>query len=238
MELYKVLELGQDLFEAFLVDLNGYGILVYLAMCSYMAGLLLKDQIALRVLLLIGSSSYIGYYYLYPAEPLWGGVLSSSMIILANMIGFSRLVHSRFSFNIPVAQRAIYSAMKGLEPGEFRRLMQSGKIITANMDMVLTERGMESEYLFFVVSSGAHGHKKSETFSIPANTFVGEISFLLGGSATASAFLPQGETCIRWVKADLQIALNRNASLERSFEALLGRDMALKVANSSPQVCW
>jgi hypothetical protein len=238
MELNKTFQFAQDVFEAFLLDLNGYGILVYLAMCSYMAGLLLKNQIALRVFLLIGSSSYIGYYYLYPAQPLWGGVFSSSMIIIANIIGFLRLVHSRYSFKIPEAHRAIYSGMKGLEPGEFRRLMRSGKIMTADYDMMLTDKGIEPEHLFFVMSAGVHAQKDGKVFAVPANTFIGEISFLLGGAATATSFLPQGETCIRWPKVELRKNLNRSTSLERSFEALLGRDMAAKVANSSPLLCY
>tara|TARA_R110002096_G_scaffold119038_8_gene257800 strand:- start:4149 stop:4853 length:705 start_codon:yes stop_codon:yes gene_type:complete len=234
MEFTNISEMTTVLMDALWADLNGYGILVYLAMFSYMAGLLMKNQICLRILLLIGSSSYIGYYYLYPAEPLWGGVFSSSMIILANIIGFFRLIHSRFSFNIPATQLAIYSAMKGLEPGEFRRLIRSGTAITASADMILTQRGETTEHLYFVVSGGAYGQKKNEYFRVPANTFIGEVSFLLGCTATASVFLPKGETCIRWLKVDLKNALNRHASLERSFEALLGRDMALKVANSPP----
>ena len=61
--------------------------LVTIAIVGYVLGFLFKSQITLRMLVLVASLFYIAYYYYHPAEPLWGAIWGSVLIIVANLIG-------------------------------------------------------------------------------------------------------------------------------------------------------
>jgi len=115
------------------------GYLVHLAMLGYVSGFLFKDQILLRILVLIGTVFYIAYYYFHPAEPLWGAIYTSLLIIAANLIGLTRLIYSRLPFAIRPEHAPIRKVLPGLEPGEFRLLMKQGALKHAEAEITLAQ---------------------------------------------------------------------------------------------------
>jgi len=121
--------------------------LVHLAMAAYVLGFLFREQILLRLLVLIGTGFYIAYYYNQTPVPLWDAIFASTAIGTANLIGMSRLLYSRYVLLIPMEQRGIFGAMSGLQPGEFRKLMRLGTISTAEDDLELTKEGTPPEFL-------------------------------------------------------------------------------------------
>lgn len=206
------------------------GWLVHIAMLGYVTGFLFRNQIILRILVLCGTAFYISYYYLHPSEPLWGAIFASFMIMGANLIGLGRILYSKMMFGITSEHRPVFAAMAGLEPGEFRRLMRIGEFHIAESAEVLTRENEDSDSLFFVVHGTLRAEKEGRRFAIPNKMFIGEIGFVLHRTATATVRLATGGTYIRWDKKALRTALDESASLERAFEALLGRDMARKVS--------
>lgn len=205
---------------------------VYAAMLSYVLGLLFKNQLILRALILIGTGFYIAYYYHHPDIPLWGAITSSILIAVANLIGFFRVIQGRMKFGIPDQQMRIFAAMGGLRPGEFRRLMKLGEIVDAPDPATLTIEGETPSHLYFVVSGDLFVHKGEARFAIPADNFIGEISFVLGCNASATVTMPTGGVYIRWERGRLRRAMSRSFELERAVDAMLSRDMAAKVAAS------
>ncbi|MGB0508019.1 MAG: cyclic nucleotide-binding domain-containing protein [Pikeienuella sp.] len=208
------------------------GYLVHLAMLGYVAGFLFKDQIILRVLVLVGTFFYIAYYYAHPAEPLWGAIYASLMIIAANLIGLMRLVYSRLPVAIRPEHAPIRKELPGLEPGEFRALMRQGALKKAETDTVLTTANVPLSDLYFILEGEPVGEKDGISFQIKPGEFVGEVGFMLGGPASATVTLPSGGVYMRWDTPKLRRMINERPQLARAFEALIGRDMARKVAGS------
>ncbi|MEL6792070.1 MAG: hypothetical protein AAFP78_01350 [Pseudomonadota bacterium] len=206
--------------------------LVHLATLGYVLGFVLKNQIGLRILVLIATFAYIGYYYFHPAEPLWGAIYGSLLILAANIIGLIRILHGRVKFAMPDEQLMIFDAMSGLKPGEFRKLMRIGEVKRAEGDVTLTEEGRHPEYLFFVTEGSPRATKGGREFGIPIRHFIGEISFVLGSTATATVTLADGGHYVQWERGKLRRALANSEDFKIAFEALLSRDMAAKVANS------
>lgn len=206
------------------------GNLVHLAMLGYVVGFVLKNQIALRLLVLAATFLYIAYYYYHPAEPLWGAIFASLMILAANLTGLGRILYGRLRIAIPPDQLAIFDAMARLHPGEFRRLMRLGAVRKADEETLLTTEGETPGRIFFVSEGETTATKSGESFRIPAKHFIGEVGFVLGAPASASVTVSKGAVFVEWDKARLRAALVRNAELERAFEALLSQDMAVKVA--------
>ncbi|MEM8751554.1 MAG: cyclic nucleotide-binding domain-containing protein [Pseudomonadota bacterium] len=205
-------------------------LLVYAAMLLYVAGFVLKDQILLRAFILTGTGFYIAYYYVAPESPLWAAIYASLAIGAANVIGFVRLVYGRMRMGIPESHRAIFAAMGGLRPGEFRRLMRLGEYCETEASETLTREGRTPDWLYFIVKGEVVATKGPARFVIPPDHFVGEISFYLGRPATACVAMPKGGAYVRWDRARLRRAMARSFELERAVEALLTRDMAGKVA--------
>ena len=208
------------------------GTLVHIAMLGYVAGFILKNQIGLRSLVLFATCFYIAYYYYHPETPLWGAIFASLMILLANLIGLSRILYGRMKLAMPADQVAIYDAMAGLQPGEFRKLMSLGEVRTTERETRLTTEGETPDHLYFIAEGAPVAEKGGRRFDVPPRHFIGEISFVLGTAATATVRLPAGGRYVMWDKDKLRRAFARSPELERGFEALLSRDMASKVSTS------
>ncbi len=211
------------------------GIFVHLATLGYVLGFLCKNQILLRMLMLVATTSYIVYYFYFPEIPLWGAIIGSSLLIIANIVGTTRLIFDRFPFSINTEHRAIFENLKGLQPGEFRRLMKVAEVQTADSDIILTKEGMHPDYLYFVIEGQPKASKGQSSFPMEAKKFVGEVSFILNYPASATVSLPKGSSYARWDRTELSKILAKNPSLGQAFEALIGRDTAHKVAISEPQ---
>ena len=210
------------------------GAFVHFATLGYVLGFLLKNQLALRCLVMIATVLYILYYYFFPAEPLWGGILGSTLIAIANIIGTAFLLFDRFPIKISSLHMPIFKKLKGVEPRAFRRLIKAGELFDADADMMLAKEGEELPYLYYILSGKVVMKKAGKESDISPGCFVGEVSFILQGNASATVAVLSGAKYMRWERYKLQALLHKNPDLRQSFEALIGRDMAAKVAGSHP----
>ncbi|MGB0505407.1 MAG: cyclic nucleotide-binding domain-containing protein [Pikeienuella sp.] len=205
-------------------------VLLHVAMLGYVAGFLFREQIVLRILVLIGTGLYIAYYYVHPAEPLWEAMFASVLIGLANLLGLGHLLISRVMFGMSDEEKLIYAKLPGLEPGHFRALMRIGKIGTLKRAALLTKEGTQPDKLYFTCSGEFAAEKGERRFMIPAGVFIGEVSFVLGSAASATLAAPAGSRIAVWDVEDLKQAFAQRPRLKEAIEALLARDLAAKVA--------
>lgn len=216
------------------MDLTDYSSsLAYLAMASYVIGLLFREQLLLRLFMLAGSGSYIAYYYFQPSGILWDAIFATSAIASANIYGLTRLVWSRYVPFLPTGTLSTFRKLPGLQPGEFRKLIRHGEIIRNREDALLTTEGERPEYLWFIMEGTPVIRKCGVRFDLGPGAFIGEISFMLGVNASATVILPRGSYLVRWKRERLQALLTGDQGLGRAFEALLARDMARKVAGGA-----
>lgn len=208
------------------------GILVHLAMLGYAAGFLFRDQVILRIFVLVATGLYIAYYYLHPVEPLWGAMFASCIIGTATFIGLLRVLAGRMTLNMSPQDRLIFAALPGLQPGEFRALMSIARRVTLSRDTLLTKENEKAGELYFTCSGSFVAEKDGRTFAIPAQTFVGEVGFMLNTRASASLVAEAGAELAEWDVTELRGLLDSRPELKQAFEALLARDMAAKVAAS------
>ena len=209
---------------------------VHLATAAQVLGFLVTRQLILRLLVLVGSGFYIVYYYLHLGDPQWDAIVGSSLIGLANLFGLLVLIYGRIPIGMRGRDRVLFDAFDGLEPGQFRRLMRVGRMVQRDTPVALTEQGRHPEHLYFVLSGSPRIMKDAHIFDISDRSFVGEVAFKLGTSASATVTLPDGGVYVEWPRDQLQCLLGRAPLLKQAFDALISRDMASKVALSAP-VC-
>jgi len=207
-------------------------LLVHLATLGYIFGFLLKNQLILRLLVLGSTFLYIAYYYIYPTQPLWAAIMGSMLIVLANIIGTLSILYDQLPIKIEPKYMPIYQSLQGIRPREFRRLMKAAEYQTTDGNFTLTHENEAPTHLYYLEQGIGIAKKNGRSFTIPEGRFVGEISFILGGNATATVDIPKGTTFLSWEKTILNKLLGKYPNLQRSFEARIARDMASKLASS------
>lgn len=205
-------------------------IVVVLAASFQIIGYLLRTQLYLRLLLLVGTILDIFYYLTAAEAPLWTAVGTSSALALANLIGLVMLMLSRTRFLIAGAQIRLYEMIGKIEPGEFRSLMRQGIIRTVTKDRVLTIEGEVPEALYYILAGSAKVSKGTGEFTISPQSFIGEVSIMLDMPASATVTISKGAEIVEWPRDKLIPAMQRDNKLNIALEALIARDMAKKVS--------
>ena len=210
-------------------------LLIVAAVSTYVLGFLFTDQIYTRLLVIIGSLFYIIYYFSVGPTPLWDAIIGSSMIALSSFQGLVLLCWSRMDIAVPKAARHIYAKVGKIEPGLFRRLIRLADQRKVNASLVLVEQNKQPMSLWYLVSGQATLHRDGQTdITIVAPGFIGEISWMTSGLASATVTAQPGVELLKWDCADLRRALRYNPKLEVALEAIIAQDIARKLANSSP----
>jgi hypothetical protein len=204
--------------------------IVHVGAALYLAGFLFRDQIMLRGLIIAGDLVYIAYFFLAPAEPLWGGIFWSAVFAAVNTAMIARIVADRTEFGLSDEERALFAHLRHLSPGEFRKLMKAGRFETAAADTALTQEGAGLHRLYFVLTGTIAIDKAGKHFTVPAPAFIGEVAFLTGAPASATATLAAGGRYAAWETPALHRLLLTAPSLRIGLHAALNQDMAGKVA--------
>ena len=205
---------------------------VRIAIAFYVLGLLLRDQLKLRLSLLAGGGFYLLYYLSAGDAPMWDAALGSLLMLCANLFGLCSLLLSRLSYSLTPEERAALSALGPVEPGQLRGLMRAGRIETLAAPATATRQGARPDRLWWVIDGAPRIEKDGAVFIGAPQAFVGEVSWMLGGPASATVTLPAGTRCVSWDRRALDRRLRRRPRLAEALHAMIGMDMARKVAAS------
>jgi hypothetical protein len=213
-------------------DWSPTALLVHGAALTYVIGFLIRDQLMLRLLLQVGSALYIAYYYLAPETPLWDAIAWTVVMFAANAYTISRILADRRTSTFDDDDLVVFSALRNIGPGDFRRLMARAHKESAVLDTDLTEEGTVPRDLWFLISGSAEVSKGDMKRTIAAPLFIGEIAYLLNQPASATVTLTKGSRYARWPSDDLRGLTNKHDALAAALESALSRDLAVKVAAS------
>ncbi len=206
--------------------------LVYAAGAFYVLGLLIINQVTLRLLVLAGTGLYIVYYATVAASPLWEAIYISLLIGGANLIGLANLLARQSHLALPHAHKDIYGHFPGLPPGDFRTLMRYAQRSVAEEDLPLTNENAPLTRLYYVIDGETTVTKKGDRFRVPSGVFVGEVAYLTAGRASATTRLKAGSEYLEWSTLDLRNASARSARFKLALESVLSIDLAQKVSRS------
>ncbi len=210
----------------------GTGLLVHFGALLQLLGLLNRNQLCLRLFVLLGSVAYVAYYYAYPDRPLWGAIFWSSVLGAANIFGIARIVRERMGLQRTADERYLLKVFDTLGRGELRRLMRLGRWRVADRTILVVEEGQPVASLYFVLDGRIEIVKAGRAFFIDPLVFIGEVAFLLNTKASASVYVQPGTRYIEWSAAELRKLLARNPCLGQAMQKLFNKQLAGKVANA------
>ncbi len=208
--------------------------LVYAALLFYVLGFLFRDELWLRGLLFIGTMFYILYYYHAADSPLWEAIITSSILGFVNIAMISVVVFERTTFGMGADSAVLYGYFKNLSPGQFRKMMKQGSMHIAQKDETLAVEGETLNTFYFVFEGHSIITKRGISTDVPVGHFIGEVAFLKGGPATATARVQKGSRYVAWTHRDLKTLMKKSPNLSNALLALLNMDMAGKVGRSQP----
>ena len=207
-------------------------ILAYVAGACYVFGLLIINQVALRILVLVGTVFYILYYFTVAQDPLWEAIYISVLIGGANVLGLIGLLARNSQLAVPRAHKDIYDHFPGLPPGDFRTLLRMAKRGVVEQELKLTTQNASLKKLYYVIEGETAVIKNDDKFRVHGGTFVGEVAFLMERRASASTTLLPGAEYLEWTTEDLRRASARSARFKLALESVLSMDLAQKVSRS------
>ncbi|MEZ5947240.1 MAG: hypothetical protein R3C04_10400 [Hyphomonas sp.] len=213
-----------------LAMLAGGALLVNIAGLAQVCGLLIRDQLLMRSLLMAATLLYISYYFLQPV-PLWSPIFWSTLVGLANLSVILRLLSERTTFNLSADEKALYRVFYNMSPGEFRRILRKATWQTPQQEAELITAGKPNSRLFYVIGSNAQVIRPNRRLTLDAGRFAGELSFLLGTPATASVIVPANTPYVYWEHKDLIQIEKRYPAIRIALREILNVDLAQKVVS-------
>ena len=195
--------------------------------------LLLKDQLSLRIVLLVSLVLQGIYYFGVPGGPLIDPLLWKVILVTANLAMIIALFHDRLPFGIAGDLAPLFTKISVLTHGQFRRLIRPAGRVHGKVDAPpILVQGEPASALFYLISGTASVQKHGQKIVVPAGSFLGEISFLTHHAATATVTLDEAAECLAWPTGALTALLAKDATLDIAVRGLLNHDLARKVSAS------
>jgi len=213
----------------------GAGLFVQLALVCYVLGLLTRNELLLRALLLVGTTFYIVYYYFIGDAPLWDAILASVAIGVANLSVLIAILRERSTLGMSAAMLELYLRFPTLNPGQFRKIIAHAKIEDLNEPRQLCEQGQPQTNLYLVADGSVTVRRDGQEFQVGAGNFIGEIAFLIATPATATVITNPGCRIATWDRARLEAFLAGRPEINHAFRAMINTDVARKLSLSLPQ---
>jgi hypothetical protein len=210
------------------------GIFVQLALLFYCLGFLARDELWLRGLILTGTGFYILYYYFINDTPLWGAIMTSSVLIAVNASMIFVLIIERTTFSMSDQMTRAYGIFSTLTPGQFRKIMTYGHFVTTKEEVEICHEGSKLDKLFAIMEGEIILKKGDVVRSIKAPMFVGEIAFLQGRPASATVTLASGAEYAALDTGKLRELMNKSTPVSNALTALFSYDLANKVERAMP----
>lgn len=207
-------------------------ILVLAAAATFVLGYLIINQIALRVMLLVGTGFYIWYYAVVADTPLWAAIWASTATGTANVLGLTSLFLRKSRWIIPKRDKDLYPAFSALPPGDFRKLMLLANRGRRTQGEVLTTVGATVTSLFYVVSGRVEIRKRGSVFHMHSGNFVGEVAFLTEEDASATTLMAEDGELLSWDVEQLRQRAARDVRFRLALDAVISLDLARKVARA------
>jgi hypothetical protein len=208
------------------------GVLVHIGLIFQCMGFMIRDELWLRVLVLIGSGFYVLYYLFFPELPLWDAIIASSILALVNAFLIVIIIRERTLYDMNSRESGLFTSFDTLTPGQFRRLIRLGTWHTVDSKTILTTENASLDRIYFIVAGNLNARKNGKEFDLAGEKFIGEIAFLMQTPASATIIANPGTTYVEWKSSDLRRLMKQSLQFENAFVALFNFDLARKVARS------
>ena len=204
-------------------------ILVHIGSFLLLLAYLVRDQILLRAVIILGTIFYI-VYYIFMEAPLWSALLWNVSFVVINLIMIVVIYSDKTSFVMSEKEAKLYQVFYTLSPGEFKKLLKIADWFDGSSEERITTEGEIPSRLYFLINGEALIARDDKKFIVGPNVFIGELAYLTKKPATATVKLTDKVVGISWKTTSLTKLLASNPQMKIAFDGLLNQDLAAKLA--------
>jgi CRP-like cAMP-binding protein len=207
-----------------------------LASVLTMVAYLLRDILWLRFLTILSCLAGIVFGYFVRGGPLWTYIGWNIVFTIINIVQIAILIRERSDVRFTEEEKELHETLfKKFAPFEFMKLMRIAEWRqVAPGEIVMTE-GQQLEELLLIYNGllavEVNGEKKAE---LQDGHFIGEVSFVSGGSATATVRAIEPTRYIAWSRKEIDSLLNRNPTMHIAMQGMLSVDLSKKLTRRAP----
>jgi hypothetical protein len=208
--------------------------LAHLASILTMAAYLLKDILWLRLLTILSCFAGIAFNYFEPATRTM--IYWNVLFALINFVQVGIIIKQRSSVHFTEEEKELHDTLfKNFAPFEFMKLMRIGNWLEARQGEILAteQKPIDNVMLIYNGLVGVES-KGKEVAKLKDGNFIGEVSFITGGAATATVRALQPTRYVAWPKEAIRQLLNRNPSMRFAMQAMLSTDLSKKLMHRAP----
>ena len=208
----------------------------HLASILTMAAYLLKDILWLRFLTILSCFAGIAFNYFVPATPLWTVIYWNILFAIINIVQVAIIIKQRSGVHFTELEKELHETLfKNFAPFEFMKLMRVGKWLEAKQGEILAmeKQSLSAVMLIYNGLVGVETNGK-EVARLKDGNFIGEVSFITGGEATATVRALMPTRYIAWPKEAISQLLNRNPSMRFAMQSMLSTDLSKKLMHRAP----
>jgi hypothetical protein len=208
----------------------------HLASILTMAAYLLKDILWLRLLSILSCVAGIAFNYFVPATPFWSVIIWNLLFVAINIAQIAILIKERTGIHFTEEEKELHDTLfKNFAPFEFMKLMRIANWLEAKQGEVLAveKQSLSAVMLIYNGLVGVETNGK-EVVRLRDGNFIGEVSFITGGAASATVRALQPTRYIAWPKDAISKLLNRNPSMRIAMQSMLSTDLSKKLMRRAP----
>ncbi len=158
------------------------------------------------------------------------------LFAIINIVQIAIIIKERTGINFTEEEKELHDTLfKNFAPFEFMKLMRIGKWLEAKQGETLADE-KQSLNAVMLIYNGLVGVETNgkEVAKLKDGNFIGEVSFITGGQATATVRALMPTRYIAWPKEAISQLLNRNPSLRFAMQAMLSTDLSKKLMHRAP----
>ena len=193
----------------------------------------MSDILLLRTLAVASGVVAIIFMYLVSGPPL---VIGWNVVLLGiNSWRIFTLLRERRDVSFTDEERELYQTIfTSFAPVEFMKLMRIGEWKTEEPGVVLAEENQPIDEVL-VIYNGEVGIEKDgvEVVRLRDGTWIGEMSYLQGGNATATVRVLRTTRYVGWGKDELTGLMKRNPTMDVAMKSVLSADLINKLSEKT-----
>ena len=172
------------------------------------------------------------YFYFASSPPLWVGIAWAVVFVAINLVQLLLMARERFSVRLSAGDHKIRrEVFAEMTPLQFHRLLKIGAWRDLSEGAALTRQDRPVPELILIAQGRAAVLLDSQPVAtVGGGSFVGEMSFLSGGGATATVVALSPLRLFVVAKPELCRLLKSDPCTEAALLKAIGRDLTLKLS--------
>ena len=193
---------------------------------------LMRDILLLRLLAIVSGVLGLAYNYFLPEGPLWLVIFWLFVFLLINLVRVVMLFLERRGVSFTEEERELYQTLfQNFAPVEFMKVMRLARWQDSAEDELLATENTPLDDLKLIYNGEVAVERQGQEIARAKDgTFIGEMSYIHGGDATATVRTVRPTRYLSWPQDELHKLLKRNPTMDVAMGTVFHMDLTQKLA--------